>query len=472
MSSHDPQEQLGFTFRPPERRVWTVRDLVAAARASLEQEYGDAWIEGEISNFKPAESGHLYFTLKDGAAQLNIVMFRGQARLLRFRPQDGMQIVARGRVTIYEGRGQLQLIAEYLEPKGVGALQIAFEQLKARLEAEGLFRSERKKAIPALPRCIGIVTSPRAAALQDILNILRRRHHSANVLIYPAQVQGESAAAEVAAGVLHFNAEQNMDVIVIARGGGSFEDLACFNDEALARTVAASEIPVISAVGHETDFTILDFVSDLRAPTPSAAAELVIRSRQDIEEELEEWHLRLGKAVRYQILIRRQVLTELAQHRGFSRMMDLIHRRQQRLDDIGNRLAHTQRDILEKQRRRFEALAAVVRHYDLRMRLGATHRDLDARVAALAAAMRSLNLHRRGRLERMNEALQALSPLAILDRGYALVFDASGKLLKDARKAKAGQDITARLAKGEIHATVLRATDLSTVDRPSTVKKP
>jgi exodeoxyribonuclease VII large subunit len=458
MPSHDAREQLGFTFRPPERRVWTVRDLVAAARATLEQDYGDAWIEGEISNFKPAESGHLYFTLKDGAAQLSLVMFRTQARLLRFRPQDGIQIIARGRVTIYEGRGQLQLIAEHLEPKGAGALQIAFEQLKARLEAEGLFRAERKKAIPSLPRCIGIVTSPRTAALQDILNILRRRHHSANVLIYPAQVQGESAAAEVAAGVLHFNRGRNVDVIVIARGGGSFEDLACFNDEPLARAVAASEIPVISAVGHETDFTILDFVSDLRAPTPSAAAELVIRSRQEIEEELEEWHRRLGKAIRYQILIRRQTLTELAQHRGFSRMMDLIHRRQQRVDDLVNRLAHAQRNILEKQCRRFEALAAAVRHYDLRMRLGAIHRDLDARVAALAAAMRSLNLQRRGRLERMTDALQALSPLAILDRGYALVFDASGKLLKDARDAEKGAEITARLARGELQAIVTRTT--------------
>ena len=457
MFRDDPQEQLGFTFRPPERRVWTVRDLVAAARASLEQEYGDAWIEGEISNFKPAESGHIYFTLKDGAAQLSIVMFRSQARLLRFRPQDGMQVIARGRVTIYEGRGQLQLIAEYLEPKGAGALQIAFEQLKARLEAEGLFRQERKKAIPSLPLCIGIVTSPRTAALQDILNILRRRHHSANVLIYPAQVQGESAAAEVAAGVLHFNRDRRVDVIVIARGGGSFEDLACFNDETLARAVAASEIPVISAVGHETDFTILDFVSDLRAPTPSAAAELVIRSRQEIEEELEEWHRRLGKAIRYQILIRRQALTELAQHRGFSRMMDFIHRRQQRVDDVENRLAHAQRDILEKYRRRFETLAAAVRHYDLPMRLAATHRDLDARVAALAAAVRSLNLHRRGRLECMTEALHALSPLAILDRGYALVFDASGQLLKNARDVQSGQEITARLARGEVHATVTNA---------------
>src|SRR5450432_593358 len=457
MPSHDPQEQLGFTFRPPERRVWSVRDRVAAARGTLEQEYGDAWIEGEISNFKPAESGHLYFTLKDGAAQLSLVMFRSQAKLLRFRPQDGMQIIARGRVTIYEGRGQLQLIAEYLEPKGAGALQIAFEQLKARLEAAGLFGAERKRPIPALPRCIGIVTSPRGAALQDILNILRRRHHSANVLIYPAQVQGESAAAEVAAGVLHFNRGQKVDVIVIARGGGSFEDLACFNDETLARAVAASQIAVISAVGHETDFTILDFVSDLRAPTPSAAAELVIRSRQEIDEELEEWHRRLGKAIRYQILIRRQALTELAQHRGFSRMMDLIRRRQQRVDDLVNRLAHAQRNILERHSRRFEALAGVVRHYDLRMRLGTIHRDLDARVAALAAAVRSANLHRRGRLERLSDALQALSPLAILDRGYALVFDASGNLLKDARDVANGSEITARLARGEVRANVTRS---------------
>lgn len=450
----DLQGQLGFSFRPPERRVWKVSDLISAARTSLEQEYGDAWIEGEISNYRPAESGHLYFTLKDAGAQLSIVMFRSQARLLRFKLQDGMQVIARGKVTIYEGRGQLQLIADYLEPKGAGALQIAFEQLKARLEAEGLFRSERKKPIPALPLCIGIVTSPRAAALQDILNILQRRHFSANVLIYPAQVQGENAAAEVAAGLRHYNAERSVDVIIIARGGGSFEDLACFNDEALARAVASSEIPVISAVGHETDFTILDFVADLRAPTPSAAAELVIRSRQEIDEELEGWHRRLEKAMRFQILIRRQSLTELAQHRGFSRMMDLIHRRQQRLDDFVNRLINAERSIQQQYRRRFEALAAAVRHYDLRMRLGATHRDLDARTAALAAAIRTLNLQHRSRLERLTDALQALSPLAILDRGYALILDASGKLLKDARDAKPGQEITARLAQGEIRATV------------------
>src|SRR5438132_520703 len=284
MSSTD---QLGFSFRPAERRVWTVRDLVVAVRTHIEREYSDIWVEGEISNFRAHDSGHLYFTLKDSNAQIKAVMFRSQARLLRFRPENGMQVVGRGRITIYEDRGELQISAEYLEPKGAGALQIAFEQLKAKLLAEGLFDAARKKPIPALPRGIGVVTSPQAAALRDILNILRRRHHTANVLIYPAQVQGETAATEVSAGVKYFNRAKNVDVIIVARGGGSAEDLVAFNNESLARTVAGSQIPIISAVGHETDVTIIDFVADLRAPTPSAAAELVIRSRQDIEEQAE-----------------------------------------------------------------------------------------------------------------------------------------------------------------------------------------
>src|ERR1700734_3130396 len=291
--------QLGFRFAPPERRVWTVRGLVTAVRAHVEREYSDAWVEGEISNLRAADSGHLYFTLKDGNAQIRVVMFSSKARLLRFRPADGMQVVVRGRVTIYEDRGELQIAAEYLEPKGAGGLQVAFEQLKAKLEAEGLFAAERKKAVPALPARVGIVTSPQAAALRDILNILQRRHHTVNVVIYPAQVQGDAAAAEVAAGVRHFNRERSVEVIIVARGGGSAEDLAAFSDEALARTVATSEIPVISAVGHEAGFTILDFVADLRAPTPSAAAELVIRSRQGVEDQAAALHERLERAVRY-----------------------------------------------------------------------------------------------------------------------------------------------------------------------------
>src|SRR5579859_5675030 len=217
-------DQMGFNFRPPERRVWKVRDLVAAVRTHIEREYSDAWVEGEISNFRAPESGHLYFILKDGNAQIRVVMFRSSARLLRFRPADGLQVVVRGRITIYEDRGELQISAEYLEPKGAGALQIAFEQLKAKLEAEGLFAGERKKPIPSLPRRIGIVTSPQAATLRDVLNILRRRHRAAHVIIFPAQVQGEMAALEVSAGVRHFNKARSVDVIIVARGGGSFED--------------------------------------------------------------------------------------------------------------------------------------------------------------------------------------------------------------------------------------------------------
>jgi exodeoxyribonuclease VII large subunit len=447
-------DQLGFSFRPPQRRVWTVRDLVAAVRTHIEREYSDAWVEGEISNFRAQNSGHLYFTLKDQGGQISVVVFRSSARLLRFRPADGMQVVVRGRVTIYEDRGQLQIIAEYVEPKGAGALQIAFEQLKAKLEAEGLFEASHKKPIPALPRKIGIVTSPQAAALRDILNILQRRHHSVSVLIFPAQVQGEAAASEVSAGLRYFNRSRTVDVVIVARGGGSAEDLAAFNDEGLARVVAGSTLPVISAVGHETDFTIIDFVADLRAPTPSAAAELVIRSRQEVEDQVTELDARLQRSMRYRLLMGRQRLTELAQHGAFGRMMDLIRRRQQKVDDLAFRLAHAQHGFLETQRRRFETLAAAVRHYDLRLVLAGIRKELDARVASMAAAARSLLLHRRGRFERLTSQMEALSPLAILERGYALVFDASGKLVKDSALVKTGEDISARLARGEIVATV------------------
>src|SRR5947209_515683 len=326
-------DQLGFTFdQAPTRRIWRVADLVSAVRTTVERGYTDVWVEGEISNFRPSESGHLYFTLKDGDAQLRIVMFRSQARLLRFRPENGMQIIARGRVTIYDARGELQLSAEFLEPVGAGALQLAFEQLKNRLAQEGLFDAARRKPIPPLPRRIGIVTSPRGAALQDMLNVLGRRHENVGILIYPAQVQGETAATEVGAAIRYFNRAKNVDVIIIARGGGSLEDLAAFNDEGLARTIAASTLPVISAVGHETDFTIADFVADLRAPTPSAAAELVIESKHRLAEHVAHLHQRLHRATRYHLLTAKQQLSELSQHGAFARIQDVISRRAQRLE--------------------------------------------------------------------------------------------------------------------------------------------
>ena len=445
---------MGFNFRPPERRVWKVRDLVAAVRTHIEREYADAWVEGEISNFRAPDSGHLYFTLKDGNAQIRVVMFRSSARLLRFRPADGLQVVVRGRVTVYEDRGELQISAEYIEPKGAGSLQLAFEQLKAKLEAEGLFAPEHKKPIPPLPSRIGVVTSPQAAALRDILNILERRHHSVNVLIFPAQVQGEAASHEVAAGVRYFNQQANVDVIVIARGGGSAEDLAPFNNEGLARTVFNSKIPVISAVGHETDFTIVDFASDLRAPTPSVAAELVIRSRQEIEEQADALHERLSRAMRYRLLMGRQALTELAQHGGFARIMEVIRQRQQKLDELTHRMELAERLLLEQMRRRWETVSSAVRHYDIRLVLSARRKELESWIAALAGVIRNVLLQHRVRSERLQTALESLSPLAILDRGYALVFDSEGKLLKDARSAGLGESITARLSHGQLEAQI------------------
>jgi exodeoxyribonuclease VII large subunit len=446
-------EQLGFLFQPA-RRVFSVRDLVSAVRTQVEREYSDVWVEGEISNYRPADSGHLYFTLKDEASQLRVVMWRTQARLLRFKPENGLQAIARGRVTVYEQRGELQLSADYLEPKGAGALQIAFEQLKSKLGAEGLFERDRKKPIPRLPRRIGIVTSPRGAALHDMLNVLRRRHESVGVLIFPAQVQGETAANEVGLGIRYFNQARNVDVIVLARGGGSLEDLMAFNDEALARVIAASEVPVISAVGHETDFTIADFVADLRAPTPSAAAELVIESKRLLDEQVETLRRRLSRATRYQLQQMKLRLTELAQHGAFARMREAIRRREQRVDEVTYRLAQAERKMIQAHRRRLDVASTRLRHLDLRLRLNYFHKQLDTHRSTMAASMRNGLLKRRARLEHLGAQLQALSPTNILERGYALVFDAKGNLVKDAAQVQAGSEIRAQVARGKIAATV------------------
>ncbi len=469
-------EQLGLIFAAPQRKVYAVRELVAALRTQVERAFTDIYVEGEISNYRPAESGHVYFTLKDGLAQLRVVMWRTQARLLRFRPENGLAVIARGRVTVYDERGDLQLQAEMLEPKGAGALQLAFEQLKAKLAAEGLFDTGRKKPIPALPRCIGVVTSARGAALQDILNILRRRHESVSVLIYDARVQGESAASEVSAGLKHFNRARNVDVIVVARGGGSFEDLFAFNDEALARTVAASKIPVISAVGHETDFTICDFVADLRAPTPSAAAELVIRSKQELAAKLAMLRDRLRQAANYKLLRANNALSRLTQHGAFVRMSDALARRQQRVDDLVYRLVQAQRQNLGTVRRRHEELEGRLRHQDMRVRLSGIRRQLEQcttelgthwerllserktqaeqLATSLGRAAETVVLRKRSRWERLDSSLAGLSPKAILARGYALVFDGAGNLVKEAMQLKAGDSVRTQLAQGEFTATV------------------
>jgi exodeoxyribonuclease VII large subunit len=461
----DSQFSFEFSAAAPARRIFGVRELVAAVRTHLEKGFPDVWVEGEISNYRPAESGHLYLTLKDGDSQLRIVMFRAQARLLRFRPQNGMQVIARGRITMYEARGEMQLLAEYMEPMGAGALQVAFEQLKATLAAEGLFAAERKKPLPALPRRIGVITSPRGAVIRDILNILGRRHHSLNVLIYPAQVQGANAAAEVSAGIRFFNEQSStataVDVILIARGGGSIEDLAAFNDESLARTIAASRIPIISAIGHETDFTICDFVADLRAPTPSAAAELVIRSQQELEDTVTALGERLRRAMQYRLLYQRQALASLAGHRVFARMEDSIARRQQRVDDLAYRLEQLARARLGEASRRLDLALVRLGQRDLRQQLKMRERELCSQLQALASATRQMLLRRRSRLEQAAGKLTALSPVAILERGYSLIFNAQGALVKDASQLAPGDAIQARLARGELEARVesLRPTD-------------
>jgi len=452
------EDQLGFSFTAgPARRIWRVADLVSAVRTTVERGYTDVWVEGEVSNYRPAESGHLYFTLKDGDAQLRVVMFRSQARLLRFRPDNGMQIVARGRVTIYDVRGELQLSAEFLEPLGAGALQVAFEQLKARLGEEGLFDASRKKPLPLLPRRIGIVTSPRGAALHDMLSVLARRHENAGILIYPAQVQGEFAPSEVSAGVKYFNRARNVDVIIIARGGGSLEDLAAFNNEGLARTIVSSSLPVISAVGHETDFTIADFVADLRAPTPSAAAELVIESKHRLAEHLAHLEQRLARAARYRLLMAKNRLSELAQHGAFARIQDLLGRRAQRLDEVVFRLAANYQSLLRDYNRRLDVAAARVRHFDFRRSLVITRTRLASGVLALLHAMRARITGHRARLNEVAAKLEALSPVKILDRGYALVFDATGDLVTDAAQLRPGQEVSTRVARGSFTAEVKKA---------------
>lgn len=448
--------QLDFTF-PMEaspRRVWRVADLVSAVRTTVERSYTDVWVEGEISNFRAADSGHLYFALKDGDALLKVVMFRMQARLLRFKPESGMQVIARGRVTIYDQRGELQLSAEFLEPVGAGALQLAFEQLKHKLAQEGLFERSRKKPVPQLPQRIGIITSPRGAALHDMLNVLARRHETVGILIYPAQVQGEPAAAEVASGIRYFNRMKSVDVIIVARGGGSIEDLAAFNDEGLARIIAASNFPVISAIGHETDFTIADFVADLRAPTPSAAAEMVIESKRQLAEHIFHLHQRLARGVRYRLLLAEKHLNDLAQHGAFARMQEVIARRGQRLDELVYRMGTSHQRLLHAYRSRLEIASARVRHFDFRRSLAVTRAKLDSGTDALGRTMRSLMAGRQARLKQSAATLEALSPVKILERGYALVFDSNGALLKDASQISPGDEISARVAKGTFTAEV------------------
>jgi exodeoxyribonuclease VII large subunit len=389
------------------------------------------------------------------------VLFRRQAQLLRFRLEDGLQVLLRGRVSVYEQRGQMQLIAEYVEPVGAGSLQVAFEQLKARLAAEGLFAADRKRALPRFPRCIGIVTSPAGAVIRDFLHVAGRRHAALEVLIYPAVVQGETAAAEVAAGIAWFNRRERsgrVDVVVVARGGGSLEDLAPFNSELLARAIAASELPVVSAVGHETDFTIADFVADLRAPTPSAAAELITEAHYTVTAELSSLGQRLERAGRYRMMMARQRLTAASIEAALARLRTGLNRREQRVDEQRFRLDAAIGGQLRRASDRLQQLSTRLARQDAKHRLQVGRERWTALEARLARAGGRFVEHGRRRQELLASRLAALSPLSVLARGYALVFDADGKLVKDASAVDIGDALRLQLGTGQVAATATEIT--------------
>jgi exodeoxyribonuclease VII large subunit len=454
--------QLGFTFEEPapsQRRIWKVSELAGELRAEVEHVFSDLWIEGEISDLRPAASGHIYFTLKDESAQFSVVLFRRQATLLRFRPEDGLQILLRGKLSLYEQRGQMQIIAEHLEPMGAGSLQLAFEQVKRQLQREGLFDNERKKPLPAFPRCAGIITSPTGAVIRDFVNIIRRRHSALQILVYPALVQGESAAADVAAGIAYFNKTREVDVIVLARGGGSLEDLAAFNSESLARAIAASTLPIVSAIGHETDFTIADFVADLRAPTPSAAAELITAAQHKVEEHIELLSQRLHRGARYALMQARERFARLSAPATFARMHDNLNQRQQRVDELNFRMEAAWRRQSQATAQRLQHLASSVLRHDVSHRLRLIREQLETLTARLLRARAIAANQRHATVATLEKQLLSLSPLGVLNRGYALVYDQSGALLRDAADVSAEQVLTTRLAIGSIESRVIKTSD-------------
>ena len=396
-------------------RIYSVSELTAELKALLENTFTGVWVEGEISNFKHHTSGHMYFTLKDDRGQLRAVMFRGSNRGLQFRPEDGLAVIVFGNVTIYEPRGEYQVYVEYMEPKGLGALQLAFEQLKTRLEAEGLFDPARKRPIPLLPKKIGLVTSPSGAAIRDILQIIHRRFANVQVLVFPVRVQGEGAAAEIVEGVEFLNKRGDLDVLIVARGGGSIEDLWAFNEEVVARAIYASQTPVISAVGHETDFTIADFVADVRAPTPSAAAELVISRKAELSQRVDDLFSRLVSHMRYRAERSGERLRSLERHLRLLSPLERVKRQRERLRDgalalqssMSHRLALWRGDLRTAAARldSLSPLAILARGYSVCRRLP----DLSilTRAASVAEGERvEVLLHQGGLICRVEEQRQ------------------------------------------------------------------
>jgi len=437
------------SFRP----IYTVSQLTGEIKTLLEKNFENIWVEGEISNFRHPTSGHLYFTLKDESCQLRAVMFRMQNRLLKFDPEDGLQIVCYGRLTVYDPRGEYQIVVDYMEPKGLGALQLAFEQLKEKLAREGLFDSARKRPLPTLPQKIGIVTSPTGAAIRDILQIIDRRFANVHILLYPVRVQGTGAAQEIAQAIEELGRWPALEVMIVGRGGGSLEDLWAFNEEEVARAIHRSPVPVISAVGHEIDFTIADFVADLRAPTPSAAAELVVRNKVELVQNLENRVWRLNQVVRTTLESWQERLESLI-HRLTDPRKRIADQRL-RLDDFSFRLATSIQQGLGRRSERLglkrESLFLLhpgKRVADFSRRLSQAYHRL------MISARVALRLHRQ-RVEVIAGRLRTLSPLSVLERGYSIVRRLpSQEIIREASRLKPHDRVNVKVHRGEFTARV------------------
>jgi exodeoxyribonuclease VII large subunit len=440
----------------PVRQIWSVAELTARIGNVLATQFSNLWVEGEVSNYHAAQSGHLYFTLKDAKAQVKCVCFRTQAMRLKFRPEDGLKLIVRGSISVYEPRGEYQIYVEHIEPSGVGALQLAFEQLKKRLEAEGLFDEARKKPLPMMPRRIGVVTSPKGAAVRDIIRILRRRFPNLHLIVYPVRVQGDGAAEDIVAALKYFNRKQLVDVILLARGGGSIEDLWAFNEEAVARAIAACTIPIVSGVGHEADFTIADFVADVRASTPSSAAEIVVQSRQEFQRHLRELEHKISRQMRYLLLEWRHRLKDLATHMGFRRLEDLLRRHRQQTDELTSRLGIALQGRIERLRRRYTIAGTRIASFDFRARIRTTGLRLAQRSVELGVRMERLLVGKIQQLERLRLQLEERSPLRVLQRGYAICTDAEGNVVSAADQVAIGAEVHVQLARGRLGAEVRR----------------
>ena len=437
------------------RRILTVSELTNEIRASLESGFGELWVEGEISNCRVWNTGHVYFTLKDTTAQLKAVMFRTAYRYLRFKVEDGLHVIARGRLSVYEPKGEYQIVCEHLEPHGRGALQLAFEQLKRKLQGEGLFEPSRKRPIPALPRKIGIVSSLDGAALKDIIKVLGRRHPNAHLVIRPVRVQGEAAADDISRALKAIARVSGVDVIIVGRGGGSIEDLWAFNEEVLARTIAASPVPIISAVGHEVDFTIADFVADLRAPTPSAAAEVVVAAKEEFCARIERLQQRLHAAMRADIHRRRAALHVLTSRRGLAGWQIQVAMQARHIAELSHALRRSTTAIVARRTREHEARRLRLEARDVRRALTGIRGRLTAADGRLHAVARRTRERALARLAALTGRLETLSPLAVLARGYAVCWNADRTaIVRGASAVSSGDRVRVTLNEGELDCEV------------------